>query len=100
LLNSSAHALPEPGVAEKKHSLLLTQSIKDACSQAGGWIGFAEFMNIALYQPGLGYYTSGSQKFGAKGDFITAPEVSPLFGQCLAKQIAEVLDNFQKICPI
>ncbi len=96
MLNSSAHALPEPGVAEKNHSLLLTQSIKDACSQAGGWIGFSEFMNIALYQPGLGYYTSGSQKFGAKGDFITAPEVSPLFGQCLAKQIAEVLGNFQK----
>ncbi len=96
MLNNSAHALPEPGVAEKNHSLLLTQSIKDACSQAGGWIGFAEFMNIALYQPGLGYYTSGSQKFGAKGDFITAPEVSPLFGQCLAKQIAEVLGKFQK----
>ena len=53
-------------------------------------------MNIALYQPGLGYYTSGSQKFGAKGDFITAPEVSPLFGQCLAKQIADVLGEFQK----
>ncbi len=96
MLNSSAHALPEPGEAEKKHSLLLKQRIKDACSRAGGWIGFSEFMNIALYQPGLGYYTSGSQKFGAKGDFITAPEVSPLFGQCLAKQIAEVLGNFQK----
>ena len=96
MLNSNAHALPEPGEAEKNHSLLLKQRIKDTCSQAGGWIGFAEYMNIALYQPGLGYYASGSQKFGAKGDFITAPEVSPLFGQCLAKQIAEVLDNLKK----
>lgn len=52
-------------------------------------------MNIALYQPGLGYYSSGSQKFGQKGDFITAPEVSHLYGQCLAKQIAEVLRNFR-----
>ncbi len=51
---------------------------------------------MALYQPGLGYYSGGLQKFGQKGDFITAPEVSPLFGQCLARQIAEVLLNFQK----
>ena len=52
-------------------------------------------MNIALYQPGLGYYSGGLQKFGEKGDFITAPEVSPLFGQCLAGQIAEIFQNMR-----
>jgi len=53
-------------------------------------------MNIALYQPGLGYYSGGLQKFGDKGDFITAPEVSPLFAQCLAGQVAEVFQNIRK----
>lgn len=53
-------------------------------------------MDIVLYQPAIGYYTGGLQKFGEKGDFITAPEVSPLFGQCLASQIAEVLQRFKK----
>ncbi|MBE9568970.1 MAG: SAM-dependent methyltransferase, partial [Proteobacteria bacterium] len=52
-------------------------------------------MNMALYQPGLGYYSGGLQKFGERGDFITAPEVSPFFGQCLANQIAEVFQNFR-----
>lgn len=96
LLDISTDTLPEPDEAAKQHSLLLQQSIKAACGHADGGIRFAEFMNIALYQPGLGYYSSGSQKFGQKGDFITAPEVSPLFGQCLAKQIAEILLNYKK----
>jgi len=72
------------------------QCINAACESAGGWIRFSEFMNIALYEPALGYYSGGLQKFGEKGDFITAPEVSPLFAQCLANQVSEVLDNFQK----
>lgn len=54
-------------------------------------------MNIALYQPGLGYYSGGLQKFGDKGDFITAPEVSPFFGQCLARQVAEVFQNIREV---
>lgn len=58
-----------------------------------GSISFAEYMQMALYEPGLGYYMAGAQKFGAKGDFITAPEVSPLFGHCLAVQCSEVLDR-------
>lgn len=58
---------------------------------AGGVIPFAEFMALALYAPGLGYYSAGARKFGAGGDFTTAPEISPLFGRCLARQCREVL---------
>ena len=58
---------------------------------ASGPISFANFMHHTLYEPGLGYYLNGTQKFGADGDFITAPEVSPLFGQCVAAQCRDVL---------
>lgn len=71
------------------------QRIQQACLNAGGSIPFSKYMNMALYEPGLGYYSGGSQKFGAKGDFITSPEVSPLFGQCLANQIAESLRYYK-----
>ena len=94
LIKSDLKVLAEPGDEARKRSGILQQSIKEQCEQAGGWISFSEFMNIALYQPGLGYYSGGLQKFGEKGDFITAPEVSPLFGQCLAGQIAEVFARF------
>lgn len=94
LLNSAPETLPEPSQEAKNRSHLVLQCVRDACDSAGGWISFSKYMEVALYQPGIGYYTGGLQKFGAKGDFITAPEVSPLFGQCLAKQIAEVLQGF------
>ena len=96
MLDNSTKTLAEPGEEAKKRSLLLKQCVNSACDNANGWIYFSDFMNIALYEPGLGYYSGGLQKFGQKGDFITAPEVSPLFGQCLANQISEVLKNFQK----
>ncbi len=72
----------------------MLQCVSKTCDLSAGWIQFSEFMNIALYEPGLGYYSGGLQKFGGKGDFITAPEVSPLFGQCLAGQVAEVFKSF------
>jgi SAM-dependent MidA family methyltransferase len=58
---------------------------------AGGWIGFDRYMHLALYAPGLGYYSAGSRKIGSGGDFITAPELSPLFGRGLARQVADLL---------
>jgi SAM-dependent MidA family methyltransferase len=58
---------------------------------AGGWIGFDRYMEIALYAPGLGYYSAGARKFGPGGDFTTAPEISRLFGGCVARQCAEIL---------
>ena len=65
--------------------------LTDEIARANGWLSFARFMELALYAPGLGYYAAGARKFGADGDFVTAPEISTLFGQCLAQSIAEVL---------
>ncbi|HWM28086.1 MAG TPA: SAM-dependent methyltransferase [Woeseiaceae bacterium] len=73
------------------HSERVAERIRHAIDKAGGSIGFAEFMQLALYAPGLGYYSAGAAKFGAGGDFITAPEVSPLFARVLARQCAPVL---------
>lgn len=89
--NTSVNTLPEPGAAEKQRSRELCELIAAACARSGGLIPFSEFMSLALYAPGPGYYSGGLQKFGAGGDFITAPEVSPLFARCLARQAADVL---------
>ncbi|MCH9711589.1 MAG: SAM-dependent methyltransferase [Proteobacteria bacterium] len=75
----------------------LTEVIKNTIIQNQAPIGFDEFMELALYSPKLGYYRSGSEKFGEKGDFITAPETSDLFGFCLAKQCAQILDGNKSI---
>jgi SAM-dependent MidA family methyltransferase len=65
---------------------------------AGGWLSFERFMDLALYAPGLGYYSSGAQKLGSGGDFITAPELSALFGACVAVQCAEILSELRTGC--
>lgn len=70
--------------------------IAAAIAAAGGWLSFEQYMDLALYAPGLGYYSAGSRKFGAGGDFITAPEISPLFGACVARQCAAVLGEFSE----
>lgn len=61
-------------------------------------ISFADYMHYVLYEPGLGYYANGQQKFGPQGDFITAPELSPLFAQCLAQQCQQILPKLQQGC--
>jgi len=73
------------------HSERVAAFIRERIAAAGGRISFAEFMQHALYAPGLGYYAAGSTKFGEAGDFITAPEVSSVFGGVVARQCAEVL---------
>ncbi|MBK7902557.1 MAG: SAM-dependent methyltransferase [Proteobacteria bacterium] len=83
--------LPELTPEEATHSAALTKRIHADIVDEGGWIGFDRFMQLALYEPGLGYYSAGARKFGAAGDFITAPEVAPVFSRCLALQCAEVL---------
>ena len=85
--------LPEPDETEKQRSTELTAGIAEACKQHGGSIMFSTYMRMALYEPVLGYYSGGLQKFGAAGDFVTAPEVSPLFSQCLARQLAQIADE-------
>ncbi|HEB93611.1 MAG TPA: SAM-dependent methyltransferase [Gammaproteobacteria bacterium] len=85
--------LPEPDEKARAHSMALIRLIVDEIAGAGGQISFARYMALALFAPGLGYYSAGSQKFGASGDFVTAPEISPLFSRCLARQTTEVLEN-------
>ncbi|MDP1940208.1 MAG: SAM-dependent methyltransferase [Gallionella sp.] len=88
---SPATSLPEPGTEAAQHSARLIDTIRHEIAAQGGWISFARYMELALYAPGLGYYTAGAHKFGESGDFITAPELSPLFGRTLARQIAEIM---------
>ena len=85
--------LPAASAEAQAVSDALTREISRAISESGGWISFARFMELALYAPGLGYYSAGSTKLGSSGDFITAPELSPLFGRCLARQVADVLER-------
>ncbi|MDM4766715.1 SAM-dependent methyltransferase [Pelomonas sp. SE-A7] len=74
----------------------LEQQIRDEIAAAGGWLGFERFMALALYAPGLGYYANERRKFGrmpeSGSDFVTAPELSPLFGRALARQVEQALD--------
>jgi SAM-dependent MidA family methyltransferase len=85
--------LPEPSDDARRHSDRLSETIRNEIYTAGGWIGFARFMELALYAPGLGYYVAGAAKLGGEGDFVTAPEISPLFGRTLARQIAQLLER-------
>jgi len=83
--------LPEPSPTARNISLRLETELQSQIRNAGGWISFAHYMEQALYAHGLGYYAAGSRKLGAAGDFVTAPELTPLFGATLARQIAELL---------
>ncbi len=89
--HATARTLPQPDAASAEHSRQVGEHILKRIAEAGGSISFAEFMQFALYAPGLGYYVAGARKFGAGGDFVTAPELSPLFGRVIARQAAEVL---------
>lgn len=86
-----ARGLPVPQPAALGHSRRLRARIGAAIRHAGGIIRFSEYMEMALYAPGLGYYSAGARKFGPSGDFVTAPETSPLFPHCVANTCAQVL---------
>jgi len=85
-------SLPEPSPEAREHSDRVAEHIRGEIAASGGWISFARYMELALYAPGLGYYSAGSRKLGKAGDFVTAPEISPLYGQTLARQVKQVLD--------
>ncbi len=89
--------LPLPDEEMCAHSERLRQAICNEIAQAGGSISFERFMHWVLYAPGLGYYSAGSRKFGEEGDFITAPEVSPLFSQCLARNCQQVINQLGSV---
>ena len=82
--------LPAPSPEAQALSDELSALIAREIDEAGGWISFARYMELALYAPGLGYYSAGSRKLGEGGDFVTAPELSPLFARCIARQWAQL----------
>lgn len=87
----TAPALPAPDADARAHSQRLTEAIRGQVRGAGGTIPFSRYMELALYAPGLGYYSAGAHKFGADGDFVTAPELGPVFAQCVAEAVSSVL---------
>lgn len=88
----SASDLPSPPANELAHSERLVAHIRERIVSAGGWLGFADYMDLALNAPGLGYYSAGTGKFGAAGDFVTAPELGSLFAATLARCCSRTLD--------
>jgi len=87
--------LPQPDEHSAAHCERVIRAIRDALEQAGGWLPLSAYMEMALYAPDLGYYAAGKRKFGQQGDFVTAPETSALFGQCLAQQCVELLQAME-----
>ena len=90
---ASVTTLPPLDPAERAHSERVAAHIRAFIAAHGGVIGFDAYMRLALYSPGLGYYSAGAAKLGGAGDFVTAPEISSLFSRCLARQTAEVLEQ-------
>ncbi|MBB5428017.1 class I SAM-dependent methyltransferase [Paraburkholderia atlantica] len=98
-MNPKAHqpdSLPAPGPSALAQSDALVAEIRAQLDAAGGWLPFDRYMERALYAPGLGYYSGGARKFGLRADdgsdFVTAPELSPLFAATLARPVAEALE--------
>jgi SAM-dependent MidA family methyltransferase len=89
-------SLPAADAASAAHSNRVADHIRELIANAGGAISFAEYMHHALYAPGLGYYSAGATKFGEAGDFVTAPEISPVFAGVVARQCAEVFASLDR----
>ena len=89
--NTAPNLLPVPDAAAQALSDQLATVIASHIQKAESGLSFAQFMQMALYEPGLGYYANALQKFGNQGDFITAPGSGRLFGQCLARQCDQIL---------
>jgi len=80
---------------ESAHTELLSQKIMAEIASNGGWIAFSRYMEMALYEPGMGYYSAGAHKLGTGGDFTTAPELSPLFGAAIVETLLPILEALQ-----
>jgi SAM-dependent MidA family methyltransferase len=92
----SSAGLPELSADERAHSLRVLSHVQGLIAREGGWISFADYMSAVLYAPGLGYYAAGAHKLGSGGDFVTAPELTPLFGQALAAQLEEAIRRLER----
>lgn len=92
--NSIHHKLPEPSQHQLEHSNKLTNIIIDNIKYYNNWLSFKDYMDLALYHPIYGYYTSNNSKIGPTGDFITAPEIGPLFAYTIAKQISPIIKDY------
>lgn len=88
-----AWTLPAAPPEARARSAALVRVIRDRIAAAGGWMPFDEFMQLALYAPGLGYYDAPGHKFGAQGDFVTAPELSPLFARAIGAQVTQAFER-------
>ena len=87
--------LPFPDDDARAHSARVAAHVREEIERAGGFIAFARYMDLVLYAPGLGYYAAGARKLGPAGDFVTAPELTPLFGAALARELAVALGTTQ-----
>jgi SAM-dependent MidA family methyltransferase len=92
----SSRGLPELSADERAHAVRMLDFLRRTIAEEGGWMSFADYMSAVLYAPGLGYYASGTHKLGAAGDFVTAPELSPLFGHAVAAQLAQALAQVER----
>ena len=90
---SADSGLPPPPPEAQAHSSELAERIATRIAQEGDWIPFSRYMEMALYEPRLGYYSAGARKFGEAGDFVTAPEISDVFAKCLALQARQVIQQ-------
>ncbi len=86
-----AITIPPLDAAQREQLAATTAALQSLLAARGGWLPFDEYLQQVLYAPGLGYYSAGAVKLGAAGDFVTAPEISPLFGACVARQCAPLL---------
>ena len=82
---------PEPDSEALAHSARVVERVQTEIEGRGGVLPFERYMDLVMYEPGLGYYVSGTQKFGRQGDFVTAPELGSLYGRCVARQAAQIL---------
>jgi len=92
----TSDTFPEPSAEILIHSEQLQQTIQQSIHENNGKITFADYMNQVLYTPGSGYYSAGLKKFGQQGDFVTAPEISALFSQCLALQCVDLMQQTEQ----
>jgi len=85
--------LPAPPPEAVAHSQQLAELIASTIVAEGDWIPFSRYMELAMYAPGLGYYAAGARKFGEHGDFVTAPEITPMFAKCIGLQAGQILQR-------